>query len=360
MIKTRHRILELLLILCLVLLFSGCVSSINSIASETSAAPAPILVESPNPAYANAQATLDYGKGQLLELSRKSTGAALDTSRAANAAAASTQDFNRRQKMDLDYQATVISLNIAQAAATQKYILQLTRDAVAATAAAQNTAVAATQSAELANSQRTAQAQALLDAQYQQTFQAAAGLTAFPVTATYVAHTIQLTEAAAARAVLVAQAAQTAQANATLTAYPLTATPYAALQAALLQQQYNQEQKSFIEKVIAPIIPVLAVLDLLLFILVVMFPYRRFVPLPWPRRLRVAELNSISSPLRMIDGVLVDRAVKPQPPVPFALMPANPAQEHLAHVEIANALEAPVAHWVAEVEQQLAILRDLS
>jgi hypothetical protein len=41
-------------------------------------------------------------------------------------------------------------------------------------------------------------------------------------------------------------------------------------------------------------------------------------------------------------------------------MPANPAQEHLAHVEIANALEAPVAHWVAEVEQQLAILRDLS
>ena len=71
--------------------------------------------------------------------------------------------------------------------------------------------------------------------------------------------------------ILNAQAAQAAQAIATLTAYPMTATPFAVTQAALLMQQYNREQRSFINQIVVPLIPFLAVLDLVLFILLIIY-----------------------------------------------------------------------------------------
>jgi hypothetical protein len=254
----------------------------------------------------------------LLDLSRKATEVSLNMSQAANSAALSTQDYNQRQKVDLDYQATVVSLNITQAAATQKFIRQQTKMAGDATAVAQSRAAAATHSASLVNVTQTARAQALVDA----------------------------------------QVLQTAQAAAALTASPLTATPFAVTQAALLMQQYDREQQSFLDRVVTPLIPILATtLVLLLIILVIVLAYRRFMPMPWPRRLSIGRVNVNPGPLIMIDGVIVDHDPGLHRVIPFELTPANPAGlpgENTVHVEIVSATEPPVAHWIAEVEHQLA------
>jgi hypothetical protein len=219
--------------------------------------------------------------------------------------------------MELDYQSTVVSLNIAQAAATQKFIKQQTKIAGDATAAAQSSAVAATQSAHQVNVTQTAQAQAVLDAQVE----------------------------------------QTAQAVVALTAYPLTATPFAVTQAALLMQQYDREQQSFVDRVVAPLIPIIATLDVLLITLGIVLAYRRFImPMPWPRRLRLARVNVSPIPL-MIDGVIVDHESRLHRAIPAVLTPANPPGlpgENANCVEIIDAAEPPVAHWIAEVEQLLA------
>jgi hypothetical protein len=282
------------------------------------ATPAPGIIESPNPAYAFAQVTMDYGQSQLFDLPRKATEVSLNMTQAANAAALSTQGYNQRQKMDLDYQATIVSLNIAQAAATQKFITLQTKIVRDATAVAQSSAATATHSAYLVNVTQTAQAQAILDA----------------------------------------RVLQTAQAVAALAAYPLTATPFAMTQAALLMQQYDREQQAFVDQVVAPLIPVLATLVLLLFILGIVFlAYRRFMPMPWPRRLLTARENVNPSPLTMIDGVIADHDPWLHRIIPSELTPANLhrlSSENTVHVEIVNANEPPVAHWIAELEHQLA------
>lgn len=109
---------------------------------------------------------------------------------------------------------------------------------------------------------------------------------------------------------------------------------------------------------VAPLIPILAsTLVLLLFILVIVLVYRRFMPMPWPRRLRTARLNVNPSPLIMIDGVIADHDPRLHRIIPFELTPANPPGlpgENMVYVEIVNATEPPVAHWIAEVEHQLA------
>ena len=357
--SSRQRIASLLILTFMAQMLMGCASrSINMpefSPTPVHAASAPGIIESPNPAYAYAQATIDYGQSQLLDLSRKATEASLNMSQAANAAALSTQDYNQRQKMDLDYQATVVSLNITQAAATQKFITQQTKMARDATAVAQSSAATAAHSAYLLNVTETAQAQAILDGQALQTAQAAADLTAYPLTATYLAHEQNVTETVQAQVILNVQAAQTAQAIATLTAYPLTATPFAVTQAALLMQKYNGEQQSFVDKVVVPLLPILATLVLLLFILVIVLANRRFITMPWTRRLRTARGNS--SPLIMIDGVIADHDPRHQRIIPSELTPPNPPKllsENTVHVEIVNATEPPVAHWITEVENKLA------
>ena len=279
-------------------------------------------------------------------------------SQAANSAALSTQDYNQRQKMELDYQSTIVSLNITQAAATQKFINQQTKMARDAAAVVQRTVDAATQSAYLVNVTQTARAQAILDAQVLQTDQAAAALTAIPLTATYAALERNVTETARAQMILNVQATQTAQAVAALTAYPLTATPFAVTKAALLSQEYGREQQSFVNQVVVPLIPILAAIVLLLFILVIVMAYRRSWSMPWPRRLRFGRVNVSSSPLVMIDGVIADRDPRFHQISPSELTPANPPRlpsENALHVEIVDATEPPVAHWIAEVEQQLTI-----
>jgi len=351
---TGQRIASLLIITFMALMLMGC-DGVSTITPDFS--PAPGMIESPNPDYAFAQATMDYGQSQLLDLSRKATEVSLDMSQAADAAAQATQDYNQRQKMELDYQATVISLNIAQAAATQNFISQQTKMVWDATAVAQSNAATATYSAYLVNVTQTAQAQANLDAKALQTAQAVATLTAYPLTATYSAHALNVTETVQAQVILNAQATQAAWVDETLTAYPLTATPFAVTKAALLMQQYDREQQAFVDQIVAPLLPFLAILLLLLFILVIILAYRRFMPVPWSRRLGAGRLNVNPNPPIMIDAVIVDQNSRLYRKISPELTPANPPglpAENTVHVEIVDATEPPFAHWIAEVERQLA------
>jgi hypothetical protein len=320
MYLTRQRIVALLTLAFMAQMLLGCAGSMSTVNPEFSstpgyATPAPGTIGSPNPAYADAQATMDTGQSQLLDLSRKATEANLNISQAANAVAQATQEYSQRQQVELDYQATVISLNIAQAAATQKFIRQQTKMAEEATAAALSSAAAATHSAYLVHVTQTAQAQAILDF----------------------------------------QASQTAQAVAALTTYPLTATPLAVTQAALLMQEYWREQQSFIDRVVSPSLPIVAsTFALLLLILIIVLARRRFMPVSWPPRLRIARVNV--NPLNMIDGVIKDHDLPLHRIIPSELTPANPPGlpgENTVHVEIVNATEPPFAHWIAEVEHQL-------
>jgi len=280
------------------------------------ATPTPVNIGSPDPASANAQATIDAGQSQLLDLSLKATQVSLNMSQAADAAAQVTQEYNQQQQLLLDHQATVISLNIAHAAATQKVVRLQTKMARDAIVAAQSSAAAATDSANQVNLALIAQAQVIVNA----------------------------------------ETTQTAQAVAASTAYPLTATPLAATQAALLLQQYDREQKAFVDRIVVPAIPIVAtLLFLLLLILVIWLLYRRVMPSLWSRRLRIGRVNA--NPPVMIDGVIAEHTLPLHQIIPFeatpAALPMLPC-EKTVHVEIVTATEAPVAHWIAEVEQQLA------
>ena len=315
--RSGQRLTPILIVTVMVVILLGCASLLPTTSEISTTTHVPDMIESPNPAYTNAQATLDAGQSQLSDLSRRSTEVSLKMTQSANAAALSTQDANRRQKMELDYQATVVSLNITQAAATQSFISQKTQIAGEATTAAQNSAATATHSAYLMNVTQTARAQAALDS----------------------------------------LALQTAQAIETLTAYPRTATPFAVTQAALLMQKYDREQQSFINQIVTPLIPILVVVDLVLFILILIRAYRRFLPMPWSPRLRIARGNLDPRPLIMIDGVISDPDPRLQQVIPTRLLPANPPKlpvDNPVHVEIINATDPPVANWIAEVEHQLA------
>jgi len=196
-----------------------------------------------------------------------------------------------------------------------------------------------------------------LDSLAQQTSQAAAALTAYPLTATYSAQAQNVTETVQAQMILYTQATQAAQAIETLTAYPLTATPFAATQAALLMQKYDREQQSFVNQIVTPLIPILVVLDLVLFILILLRAYRRFLPMPWSPRLRLARGNVNPSSSMIIDGMISDPDPRPLLVIPSELLPVNPPElpvENPVHVEIINAADPPVAHWITEVEHQLA------
>jgi hypothetical protein len=342
--KNSQRFVSLLVLAFMAQWLMGC-TFLSATTPEFSPTPG-MIIASPNPAYALAQATIDSGQNQLSDLSRRATQVSLNMSQAAKDAAQSTQDANQRQKADLDYQSTIVSLNIAQAVATQKFLTRQTNIANDATTAALSSAATAAQSAYLANVNQTAQAQASLDAQALQTAQVAATLTAYPLTETFQAQVI-----------LNAQATQTAQAIANLTAHPLTATPFAETQAALLMQQYGREQQSFMDQVVTPLMPYIVTFFLLLLILGIILAYRRFMPKPWPRILNIPRVIGKPSPLIMIDAVAADLGPRLQRIIPFRLTPANPPQppgDNKVHVEIVNAKDPPFAHWIAEVERQLA------
>jgi len=284
---TRSRIAAFVLFTLMAQMLFGCSGFITSDPNVTLtpglATPELVNIEPQNPDYAFAQATMEAGQSQLLDLSLKATQVSMEMAQAADAAAVLTQEFNQRQKLELDNQSTMISQNITMAAATQEFLKGQTQIALDAAAASQSIAAAATQSAYQVNVTQTAQAQEMVNAQVQQTAQAAAALTA----------------------------------------YPLTATPFAATQAALLMQQYDREQRSFEEQVVAPLIPILVILDILLIMLGLFLAFRRFMLVPWSYRPRITRLIAKPNPMVLIDGAIVDDEPRLRRRIPSALAPVN-------------------------------------
>ena len=261
--RTSRRTLALFIFIFLAQMLLGCdYVAATLLPPSTPSAAAPEGIEAPYPDYADAQATIDAGNSQLIDLSRQGAEVDREMAQTQDASALSNQDANQRKKNELDLQATGIGLNIAHAAATQEFIAQQTQIAVDATTRAQNRADAATQAADQVMATQAAQAQAIQDIFALQTVQANATQTAYPLTATYSAQLQNATETVQAQALLFAQATQADQAQMTGTAYPLTATPLAVTQAALLMQQYKREQQSFKDQVVTPLIPILVIMIL--------------------------------------------------------------------------------------------------
>jgi hypothetical protein len=309
---TNRWITSLIILPLMALMLLGCEST-YTIQSDYAYTPPPGIPGSPDPAFAFSQATMDAGQRQLFELSRRATEVSLSMSQAANAAALATQEYHRRQQMELDYQLTLISQNMAVAAVTQEFLNQQTKIAGDATTAAQNRAAWIVQSANYMIATQTAQAQAILNSQAQQTAQAAAALTT----------------------------------------YPLTATPFAKTEAALLLQQYDRERRTFEDRIVAPLIPMLATLITLLIIAGIILWVRRFRPLYWPRLPHILRADIIPPPLYMIDGELVNHDHQNTlPQLPATDLPGLPGVKQI-HVEIVEATKPPFSDWVTEVEHQL-------
>jgi hypothetical protein len=91
-------------------------------------------------AYSAAQATLDDGPRQAMELSYQATAISLNMDQAAKAAAQTTIDYNRRQLMELSIRGTEVSQNMARAAAAQQVIIEQTQIAWNAATTAQSQA----------------------------------------------------------------------------------------------------------------------------------------------------------------------------------------------------------------------------
>ena len=319
---TRRWIAGMMGLPLMAVLLLGCASISTTLSASTPlpglVTPAPANRESSDPGYAFAQATMDAGQSQLLDLSRKATEVGLDVAQAADDAAQSTQESIQRQQIELDYQATIINHNIAIAAITQEYIARETQIAEETADAAQSSAATATQSAYLISVNQTAQVQAILDL-----------------------HVLQ-----------------TGQAVAALTAYPMTATPLAVTQAALLMVQYDREKQSFEDKIVAPLIPVIIILNLLLISLGIVLAYRWYLArYVWPYRTGYSRIDISPRPLNMIDAVIIDQDPSHPQAIPFADINAYArglSSGNTVHVEIVTGTEPPFAHWIAEVEHQLA------
>jgi hypothetical protein len=285
------------------------------LACESVPTPVTGSIETPQPVYAAAQATLDYGQSQMEELSHQATVVGLNMAQAANAAAQATLDDNQRQMMELAYQATAVSLNMAQAAATQQFITEQTQTAWNATATAQSQAA----------------------------------------TATYSAYALNVTQTSQAQTMLGVHAAHTAQANATQTAYSLTATPWAAFQADIVRTRNKAERRALWEEfVVTPLKVILSTLIVLLLIAGGVMAYRRLMPVLELRLRTISRDNH--SPLLLVDGMIVDPA-----PHYRRLIPQEPRQAYLpqlpsggsAQVEIFSPSEPSVACWIIEAEQAL-------
>jgi hypothetical protein len=236
---------------------------------------------------------------------------------AANAAAQTTIEYNQKQQLDLAFQATNISLNITQAAATQEFFANETKISNQATAIAEMKAATATQAAYLVYLDRTVQAQATIDAQTQ----------------------------------------QTAEAIAAMTSYPMTATPLAMTEAALIMQQYGREQRAFEDQIVTPLMPFFVLFIVLLGILVIILTYRRFMTGSWTRLLRLSSGFINPKHQVMIDGVILDVDDKTSRINPSGLVPVstNLPGKNVIQVEIVDPSHPSVSLWIDEVEQQLDI-----
>jgi hypothetical protein len=266
-------------------------------------------------AYAAAQATLDSGQRQAMELSYQATVISLNMYQAANAAAQTTMDYNQRQLMELSIQGTQVSQNMARAAATQQFTAKQTQMAW--------------------NTISTAQSEA--------------------ATATYSVYLQRLSQIAQAQAILNLQATQTAQTNATLTAYPLTATPWAAIQADILRKRNEAERRALWDEfVVTPLKVILLTLVVLLLIVGGVMAYRQLIPALEIRLRTISRDND--SPLLLVDGMFVD----PDPSHQRLTQQELRLLEHsrlpsdeTPNVEIIGPSEPSISNWITEAEQKL-------
>jgi hypothetical protein len=224
--------------------------------------------------------------------------AAIATQQAYSLAQA-TLDQGRNDLDALSHQATVVSQEMAQAAATQKNILQQTQFA------------------------STAEAVALDQAATEQSQSAAATLTAYNVS---------VTQTAQAQVEQTVQAEQTAQAIATQTAFSLTATPWAALQVDLARAKAEAAQAArWQDYVVTPVKVSLWFVAGLILVFIAVLAYR------W-----------IFDALDLDNRPITLQALRPlrKPRLP---------RDETAQVEIVGPSEPSVVNWIAEAEKKLRI-----
>jgi hypothetical protein len=202
---------------------------------------------------------------------------------------------------ELSHQATVVGQDMAQAAATQKHILDQTQSASTAAAIARDQAA-------------TEQSQS--------------------AAATLYAYNASGTQTAQAQAVLNVQAEQTAQAIATQTAFSLTATPLAALQVERARERIEAERAARWQTyVISPVKTGLWLIAGLLLLVAVVRTFRwLFINLLAPVYWR---------PIKLLTPRPVSK-------------PRNPHVE-TPQVEIVGPSEPSIINWITEAEKQLQI-----
>ena len=286
--------------------------------------------------YAGAQATLASGQDQISEINR---------------------------------QATLVSLNMAQAAATQRFIARQTQtvlDAITtvqsqdATAAAQDQGATATSQSQDAtavaqNQGATATAQSQDATAVTQNQDSTATAQSRDATATDSAYIRNVTQTAQALVALDVQGTHTALTNATLAAYSLTATPWAAIQADIVRTRNDSQRRAWWgEFVTTPLIIILAIVLVLVLIVGGVLVYQRLMP--------VLELHlrtiwrDHSNPLLLVSRKIVDPNAPHHRFTRWVLRQPNPPQVpsyETPQVEIIDPFESPVALWIEETEQKL-------
>jgi hypothetical protein len=275
----------------------------------------PLSADNQEAEYAAAQATLNSGQSDIMELSHQATVVSMNMEQAANAAAQAQLDDNQRQLMELSIRGTEISQNMAQAAATQQFITEQTQMAWNATATTQSQAATATYSAYIFIVTQTAQAQAILDV----------------------------------------QATQTAQAKATQTAYSLTATPLAAIQADIARTRNEAERRALWgEFVVTPLKVFLVTLVVLLLIAGGVVAFQRLMPLLELRLRTISRYDD--SPWLLVDGMVVDSDPQYPPLSPGGSLQVDLPQisrDQAVQVEIIDPSEPSIINWIEEAEQKL-------
>jgi hypothetical protein len=277
----------------------------------------PSLLFEPNQQaeYAAAQATLNSGNSDMMELSHQATIVSLSIQQAANAEAQAQLDDNQRRLMELTIQGTEISQNLAQAAATQQFITEQNQMAWDAAVSGQSQAATATYSAYIFVVTQTAQAQAILDV----------------------------------------QATHVAQAKATQAAYSLTATPFAALQAEIVRARNEAGRRALWgEFVVTPVKLILTILVVLLLLVGGVVAYQRLMPLLELRMRTISRYDD--STWLLEDGVIVDPNPIDHRATPDESLQANLLQissDQAVQVEIVGPTEPSIINWIAEAEHKL-------
>jgi hypothetical protein len=115
-------------------------------------------------------------------------------------------------------------------------------------------------------------------------------------------------------------------------------------------------------QIVIPSIPILIILDILMIIPIIILVYRRYGSVNWPFLLRLIRRNVPPRTLIIVDGQIADHNPKISQTNPFELQPASSPKltgAKTPRVDIVDASTPPIAHWIAEVEHQLAIYERL-